>query len=148
MPAATFTSPLVSLNSQSTALHARLQDTCPQEPLLILWTGRDPFCARRVPRTPQSSSLRASLLAPPAVALLACAGQARAGRYLLFTTQRSGSTWFCDVLARQPGVECGVEGPGELGHPSRESELMIKYSHMKHKLVEGYNYSIKKEGNG
>ena len=60
---------------------------------------------------------------------------------LLFTTQRSGSTWFCDVLARQPGVECGVEGPGELGHPSRESELMIKYSHMKHKLVEGYNYS-------
>ena len=85
--------------------------------------------------------MRASLLA--AVALLACAGQTRAGRYLLFTTQRSGSTWFCDVLARQPGVQCGVEVPGDgkLGQPSRVSEMMIKYSYMKSRVVEGYNYS-------
>jgi len=84
--------------------------------------------------------MRSSLLA--AVALLACAGQARAGRYLLFTTQRSGSTWFCDVLARQPGVQCGVErGPGGQGQPSRVSEMMIKYSYMRTRLVEGYDYS-------
>ena len=85
--------------------------------------------------------MRASLLA--AVALLACTGHARAGRYLLFTTQRSGSTWFCDVLARQPGVQCGVESPGDgkLGQPSRVSEMMIKYSYMKSRVVEGYNYS-------
>jgi len=85
--------------------------------------------------------MRALLLA--AVALLACAGHARAGRYLLFTTQRSGSTWFCDVLARQPGVQCGVEVPGDgkLGQPSRVSEMMIKYSYMKSRVVEGYNYS-------
>ena len=83
--------------------------------------------------------MRASLLA--AVALLACAGHARAGRFLLFTTQRSGSTWFCDVLARQPGVQCGVEGGGGQGQPSRISEMMIKYSYMKKGVVEGYNYS-------
>ena len=83
--------------------------------------------------------MRASLLA--AVALLACAGHARAGRFLLFTTQRSGSTWFCDVLARQPGVQCGVEGGGGQGQPSRISEMMIKYSYMKNRVVEGYNYS-------
>ena len=57
--------------------------------------------------------------------LLACVGQSRAGRYLLFTTQRSGSTWFCDVLSRQPGVECGV--------PRRDihnlAEMMIHYSY-------------------
>ena len=90
--------------------------------------------------------MRASLLA--AVALLACAGHARAGRFLLFTTQRSGSTWFCDVLARQPGVQCGVadrlaeQHVEKLGAgPAWESEMMIKYSHMKNRVVEGYNYS-------
>ena len=83
--------------------------------------------------------MRASLLA--AVALLACAGQARAGRYLLFTTQRSGSTWFCELLERQPGVQCGVEGHGGQGQPSRISEMMIKYSYMKSRVVGGYDYS-------
>ena len=85
--------------------------------------------------------MRASLLA--AVALLACAGQARAGRYLLFTTQRSGSTWFCELLERQPGVQCGVdkEGNGRQGQPSRLSEMMIKYSHMQSRVVGGYDYS-------
>ena len=90
--------------------------------------------------------MRASLLA--AGALLACAGHARAGRFLLFTTQRSGSTWFCDVLARQPGVQCGVadrlaeQHVEKLGAgPAWESEMMIKYSHMKNRVVEGYNYS-------
>jgi len=68
----------------------------------------------------------------------------RAGRYLLFTTQRSGSTWFCDVLDRQPGVQCGVaRGPnvGKPGHSTKVSEMMIKYSYMKHRVVQGYDHS-------
>jgi len=84
--------------------------------------------------------MRASPLA--AVALLALVGETRAGKYLLFTTQRSGSTWFCDVLDRQPGVQCGV--PKEkVNHlrPSKLSEMMIKYSYMNHRVVEGYTSS-------
>ena len=64
-------------------------------------------------------------------------------KYLLFTTQRSGSTWFCDVLARQPGVECGLELPPKnvaIGYPTRKSEMMISYSFMKKRVVRGYNY--------
>eukprot|EP00814_Leptocylindrus_danicus_P019949 CAMPEP_0116014484 /NCGR_PEP_ID=MMETSP0321-20121206/6297_1 /TAXON_ID=163516 /ORGANISM="Leptocylindrus danicus var. danicus, Strain B650" /LENGTH=335 /DNA_ID=CAMNT_0003484129 /DNA_START=224 /DNA_END=1228 /DNA_ORIENTATION=- len=48
-------------------------------------------------------------------------------RYLLLTTQKSGSTWFCSVLHQQNGISCG-------GRPSRyntpSSELLIKYSIM------------------
>ena len=67
------------------------------------------------------------------------------GRYILFTTQRSGSTWFCDVLGRQPGVQCGLElsrnEKKSTYHPSRTTEMMIKYSHMKRKVIDGYDYS-------
>jgi len=47
-------------------------------------------------------------------------------RFILLTTQRSGSTWTCSLLHEQKGVSCG-------GRPSEQhlgplSELLIKYS--------------------
>lgn len=69
---------------------------------------------------------------------------AHAAKYLLLTTQRSGSTWFCDVLHRQPGIECGVTkvtNQAREGNPTRISEMMIHYSFMKHSVVRGYDYS-------
>ncbi len=33
---------------------------------------------------------------------------------LIFTTQRGGSTWFCDVLDAEIGVKCGVAGRNEV----------------------------------
>ena len=46
-------------------------------------------------------------------------------KYLLLTTQKSGSTWFCTVLHEQMGMSCGGK-PGNLKTPV--SELLIKYS--------------------
>jgi len=43
----------------------------------------------------------------------------RLQKYILFTTQRSGSTWVCQLLNLQPSITCGIEG---------RSELMISYS--------------------
>mmetsp|Transcript_1292 Transcript_1292/g.2745 ORF Transcript_1292/g.2745 Transcript_1292/m.2745 type:complete len:255 (-) Transcript_1292:8-772(-) len=67
-------------------------------------------------------------------------------KYLLFTTQRSGSTWLCDVLNRQSGVACGVpKSHSDPDHSSLVSEMMIAYSFLRtHAVVkgfEGYDYS-------
>jgi len=48
-------------------------------------------------------------------------------KYLLLTTQKSGSTWFCSVLRQQNGISCGGK-PSHLKIPA--SELLIKYSHI------------------
>jgi len=80
-------------------------------------------------------------LAASAAPLLA---KASPSRYLLFTTQRSGSTWVCDVLHRQNGIDCGVANPQHETsehYPSHISEMMIEYSYMKHSLVNGFDYS-------
>jgi len=34
---------------------------------------------------------------------------ATCGRYILFTSQRSGSTWTCQVLNSQLGLTCGMD---------------------------------------
>ena len=76
------------------------------------------------------------------------AGASNATRFLLFTTQRSGSTWFCDILNRQNGMKCGVANPKRneqySNNPSRISEMMIRYSYMKNRVVSTpygrYNY--------
>jgi len=46
-------------------------------------------------------------------------------KYILLTTQKSGSTWFCDVLDQQSEISCGGR-PSSLGTP--QSELVIFYS--------------------
>lgn len=47
-------------------------------------------------------------------------------RFLLLTTQRSGSTWTCGLLDDQNGVSCGSH---RLEHfENRRNELLIKYS--------------------
>lgn len=46
--------------------------------------------------------------------------------FLLFTSQRSGSTWTCQVLDSQSGVTCGVPNPRS--PTSTTSEMMIGYS--------------------
>ena len=52
--------------------------------------------------------------------------------FLLLTTQRSGSTWLCQVLTAQPGVTCGsgtAQGRALLpGVPN--AELLIEFSYM------------------
>jgi len=60
-------------------------------------------------------------------------------KYILFTTQRSGSTWLCDVLRRQPGIECGISTAHN--HIQHISEMMMHYSFMKNRVVQGYDYS-------
>ena len=45
----------------------------------------------------------------------------RATRYVLLTTQRSGSSWMCDMLNKQPGITCGQSG---------KKELMINWSYI------------------
>jgi len=52
--------------------------------------------------------------------------KAQCAKYILLTTQRSGSTWTCSVLRSQPHVECGalIEKTGLY-----RSELMIQYSY-------------------
>jgi len=85
--------------------------------------------------------LVAMLVAVVCVAVLLAGHSARAtvrqnataqtppARFLLFTSQRSGSTWFCDVLARQPGVVCGAPNNNKRATLSvYVSELLIKYS--------------------
>jgi len=47
-------------------------------------------------------------------------------RYILLTTQRSGSTWFCDILNHQEDIACG--GCPNIKKKGYESELMLKYS--------------------
>ena len=49
-------------------------------------------------------------------------------RFLLFTSQRSGSTWFFDVLSRQPGVVCGATRNEKAKLSVLVSELLIQYS--------------------
>jgi len=51
--------------------------------------------------------------------------------FVLFTTQRSGSTWVCEVLHAQPGIMCGKQEfnpgqaePGQLWQ-DRRGELML-----------------------
>jgi len=46
-------------------------------------------------------------------------------KYILLTTQKSGSTWFCSVLHQQSGISCGGR-PSPYDTP--ESEPVIKYS--------------------
>lgn len=60
--------------------------------------------------------------------------------FILFTTQRSGSTWTCDILRHIPGIKCGVEQPAGVStstpdKPLSVSELMIRYSYMKKRAV-------------
>ena len=63
-------------------------------------------------------------------------------KYILFTTQRSGSTWLCDVLHRQPGIECGIStAHNHSGYPWSVAEMMMQYSFMKNRVVQGYDYS-------
>ena len=45
--------------------------------------------------------------------------RARVQKYILLTTQRSGSTWVCELLDIQRGVTCGT---------NRKSEMLIQYS--------------------
>lgn len=45
--------------------------------------------------------------------------RARVQKYILLTTQRSGSTWVCELLDTQRGVTCGFHGA---------SEMLIQYS--------------------
>ena len=47
-------------------------------------------------------------------------------KYLLLTTQKSGSTWFCSVLHEQMGMSCGGKPNVKLNTPV--SELLIQYS--------------------
>ena len=47
-------------------------------------------------------------------------------KYLLLTTQKSGSTWFCSVLHEQMGMSCGGRPDVNLNTPV--SELLIQYS--------------------
>ena len=47
-------------------------------------------------------------------------------RFLLLSSQRSGSTWTCQVLDSQPGLTCGVRsGKSASG---ANSEMLMKYS--------------------
>jgi LPS sulfotransferase NodH len=56
------------------------------------------------------------------------------GLYLLLTTQRSGSTWACQLLNSQPGINCGLQGvPLGDGNSGTISETMIQYSFMRRK---------------
>jgi len=49
-------------------------------------------------------------------------------KYVLLTSQRSGSTWVCDLLNRHPSIACG--GPfAKNPHEERVSELLIAYSY-------------------
>ena len=48
-------------------------------------------------------------------------------KYLLLTTQKSGSTWFCSVLHQQNGISCGGR-PTQYNTPA--SELLIDYSYI------------------
>jgi len=48
-------------------------------------------------------------------------------KFLLLTTQRSGSTWTCSLLHQQKGVSCG----GRQGVLGPISELLIHYSYKK-----------------
>lgn len=60
-------------------------------------------------------------------------------KYILLTTQRSGSTWTCNLLDLQNGVTCGglaiIEGVG------RRPELLVKYSLMGKKNRENVQWS-------
>jgi len=47
-------------------------------------------------------------------------------RYLLLTSQRSGSTWTCQVLDSQPGLACGVSN--SRSPTATTSEMLIAYS--------------------
>jgi len=48
-------------------------------------------------------------------------------KYILLSSQRSGSTWTCDLLQHQDGISCGGRpSKGKLSVP--KSELLIKYS--------------------
>jgi LPS sulfotransferase NodH len=69
-----------------------------------------------------------------------CAARVDAPRYVLFTTQRSGSTWFCSVIGGQPDAACGVDkNSTDEHHPTSVSEMMIKYSYMKNRVVGGFD---------
>lgn len=46
-------------------------------------------------------------------------------KYILLSTQRSGSTWTCDLLQQQDGISCGGRS-ATMG--TKVSELLIKYS--------------------
>jgi LPS sulfotransferase NodH len=53
-------------------------------------------------------------------------------KYLIVTTQRSGSTWFCHALDVHEGVSCGHGNDnGNAGEGVKASELMMKYSFLK-----------------
>lgn len=53
-------------------------------------------------------------------------------KFLLLTTQRSGSTWTCDLLNAQDGITCG--GPGK-GKGKQTSEMLIELSFQDHNLL-------------
>ena len=68
--------------------------------------------------------------ADQAVLRYAAASETRCKQYILLTSQRSGSTWTCQVLDAQLGVTCGRAPRGE-EHPvatEKLSELMINFS--------------------
>jgi len=48
-------------------------------------------------------------------------------KYILLSTQRSGSTWTCGLLDQQDGLACGVPF-NDLATKVKKSELLIKYS--------------------
>lgn len=57
---------------------------------------------------------------------------AQCTKYILLTTQRSGSSWTCSVLRSQPHVQCGMHHQdGVKRQFEYQSELLIKYSHQK-----------------
>lgn len=53
-------------------------------------------------------------------------------KYILLTTQKSGSTWFCSVLHQQSEISCGGR-PSLLNTPV--SKLVIKYSRLSNPRV-------------
>jgi uncharacterized membrane protein len=46
--------------------------------------------------------------------------------FLIFTTQRSGSTWFCQLMNFQPHVACGKDA--KESYVGLATELLIKYT--------------------
>lgn len=52
-------------------------------------------------------------------------------KYILLSTQRSGSTWTCSQISLQDGISCGGnvnKGPAEKGLGIKNTELMMKYN--------------------
>ena len=62
-------------------------------------------------------------------------GMGECQKYILLTTQRSGSTWTCTLLDAQSGITSGINMRGQ-----RQTEPMIAYTNKKEGVVTWSDY--------